>query len=427
MKSTKYPESLMMSYGYDHTRGEGAVKVPLYQTSTFVFENAEAGKAFFEVAYGLREKEPNEELGLIYSRIDNPNLSILEKRLCLWDKADDCAVFQSGMAAISTVLWSFLKPGDLLMYSQPTYGGTDHFITDVLTSYGIHIVGFRPGMTKQEMITTVEATGRADRLKFIYLETPANPTVDLIDIEQCRAVADHFSSEENKVLVGVDNTYMGPVWSHPLKLGADLVLYSATKYIGGHSDLLAGAVLGNAELMKQVRVMRTFFGNMPSPQTCWLLSRSLETLKIRMEQQCENAQIIAQYLEQHPAVEKVYYLGLINETDPMYRIYQKQYSAPGAMIAFDVIGGEAEAFTVLNNFELISLAVSLGSTESLAQHPATMTHVGVAPERRKEMGVTEKMVRLSVGIENVEDLIDDLEKGLTAVMATRKVDALETM
>lgn len=427
MKSTKYPESLMMSYGYDHTRGEGAVKVPLYQTSTFVFENAEAGKAFFEVAYGLREKEPNEELGLIYSRIDNPNLSILEKRLCLWDKADDCAVFQSGMAAISTVLLSFLKPGDLLMYSQPTYGGTDHFITDVLTSYGIHIVGFRPGMTKQEMITTVEATGRADRLKFIYLETPANPTVDLIDIEQCRAVADHFSSEENKVLVGVDNTYMGPVWSHPLKLGADLVLYSATKYIGGHSDLLAGAVLGNAELMKQVRVMRTFFGNMPSPQTCWLLSRSLETLKIRMEQQCENAQIIAQYLEQHPAVEKVYYLGLINETDPMYRIYQKQYSAPGAMIAFDVIGGEAEAFTVLNNFELISLAVSLGSTESLAQHPATMTHVGVAPERRKEMGVTEKMVRLSVGIENVEDLIDDLEKGLTAVMATRKVDALETM
>lgn len=417
MKNIKHPESLMMSYGYDHTRGEGAVKIPLYQTSTFVFENAEAGKAFFEVAYGLRDKKPDESLGMIYSRIDNPNLSILEKRLCLWDQAEDCAVFQSGMAAITTTLFSFLKPGDLLLYSKPTYGGTDHFITEVLTSYGIHTLGFRPGMTKAEMIEVVEKTGRADRLKFIYLETPANPTVDLIDIGQCRAVADYFSRKGNRILVGVDNTYMGPLWSHPLALGADLVLYSATKYIGGHSDLLAGAVLGNASLMKAVRTMRTFFGNMPSPHTCWMLSRSLETLKVRMEKQCENAQIIARYLDHHPAVEKVYYLGLIQESDPMYPIYKKQYSAPGAMLAFDVKGGEAEAYTVLNNFELISLAVSLGSTESLAQHPATMTHVGVAPERRREMGITEKMVRLSVGIENVEDLIDDLERGLSAVKA----------
>ena len=259
------------------------------------FKTAEEGKAFFEVAYGLREKQPNEELGLIYSRINNPNLEILENRLCLWDEAEDCAVFESGMSAISTVLLEFLKPGDLLVYGNPLYGGTDHFIEHFLSKIGVHTAGFSPGATEEEIIMVIEQTGMAHKLKMIYLETPANPTNDLIDIDTCGKIAKNYSKADEQVLVAVDNTYMGPLWQHPLKHGADLVLYSATKYIGGHSDLIAGAVLGNKELMIQVKTLRTFLGNMVSPHTGWLLLRSLETLKVRMEQQTKNAQEIATF------------------------------------------------------------------------------------------------------------------------------------
>jgi len=409
MQKYTHPESGMMSHGFDPTQAQGAVKAPLYQTSTFVFETAEQGKAFFELAYGLRTPAEEESMGFIYSRISNPNLEILEKRLCLWDEADDCAVFQSGMAAISTVLLEFLKPGDALLYSTPTYGGTDHFITETLAERGVESLGFPAGLSRSELIQLVEESGLADRLAFIYVETPANPTNDLIDLSLCKEVANYFSTKDKTVYLAVDNTYMGPLWSHPLQLGADLVLYSATKYIGGHSDLLAGAVLGSQELMQRVRVLRTFLGNMPSPQTAWLLARSLETLKVRMEQQCRNAEVLAEYLEHHQQVEKVYYLGLIKPEDPDYALYKKQYSAPGAMLAFDIKGGEREAFQVLNRLKLIKMAVSLGSTESLAQHPATMTHVGVDPQRRQELGISEKMIRLSVGLEHVEDLMNDLE------------------
>ena len=306
-----FPESLMMSYGYKPELSEGAVKPPIFQTSTFVFKTAEEGKAFFEVAYGLREKDQNEELGLIYSRINNPNLEILENRLCLWDKADDCAVFESGMSAISTVLLEFLKPGDVLLYSSPVYGGTDHFIHHFLPKIGIDAIGFSPDQNEKEIIQMLIHSGKLDKLAMIYVETPANPTNAIIDISICQKIAEQFSTNEKKVHVAVDNTYMGPLWSHPLQLGADIVIYSATKYIGGHSDLIAGAVLGNQEIMTRVKTLRTFLGNMASPHTCWLLLRSLETLKVRMEQQMENAKTVAEYLNNHPKVEKVFYLGLL--------------------------------------------------------------------------------------------------------------------
>lgn len=411
------PESLMMSYGYKPELSEGAVKCPIFQTSTFVFKSAEDGKAFFELAYGLRSQQEGEELGLIYSRINNPDLEILENRLTLWDEAEDCAVFESGMAAITTVLLEFLNPGDLLLISNPLYGGSDHFIKKVLPKFGIHVVQFRVGQTKDEIIEIVNKTGKADKLALIYIETPANPTNDLIDIEVSKEIAKHFSTIDKEVYLAVDNTYMGPIWQHPLKHGADLVLYSATKYIGGHSDVIAGACLGSKLLMSRVKALRTFLGNMASPHTGWLLLRSLETLKIRMDTQAMNAQKVAEFLNQHPKVEKVYYLGnLTKENNPaQFAIKQKQCLTNGGMISFDVKGGEKEAFTFLNSLKLIKLAVSLGSTESLAEHPATMTHVDVDTALRNELSITEKMIRLSIGVEHYEDIIQDIAQALEKI------------
>ena len=409
------PESMMMSYGYKPELSEGAIKCPIFQTSTFVFKNAEEGKAFFEVAYGLREQDVDEELGLIYSRLNNPDLEILENRLCIWDRAEACAVFESGMSAITTVLLEFLKPGDLLLYSMPVYGGTDHFINHFLPKIGITAMGFTPDLSEKQLKELVIKTGHSANLAMIYIETPANPTNTIIDIEVCANVAAHFSSEEKKVFTAVDNTYMGPLWQHPLKHGADIIMYSATKYIGGHSDVIAGAVLGNAEIIKKIKTLRTFLGNMASPNTGWLLLRSLETLKVRMDQQALNAQKVADYLLKHPNVEKVYYLGCINENSPSWLIYKKQYLSPGAMLSFDVKGGEKEAFAFLNQLKMIKLAVSLGSTESLAEHPASMTHAGIEPEKRISMGITDKLVRISVGVENHDDIIWDIGQALGSI------------
>lgn len=414
--SNKYkPESLMMTHGYKPELSEGAIKCPIFQTSTFVFKSAEEGKSFFEIAYGLREKKQDEELGLIYSRINNPNLEILENRLSLWDDSDDSAVFESGMSAISTVMLEFLKPGDLILYSSPTYGGTDHFIQDFLPKIGVESAIFHPEHSEEEIAEIIRKTGKADRLGLIYIETPANPTNTVIDIEMCRRVADKFKNGDEKTYLCVDNTYMGPVWSKPISVGADLVVYSATKFIGGHSDLIAGAVMAKADLMLRIKTLRTFLGNMVSPHTAWLLLRSLETLKIRMERQCESAQKVAKYLNDHSKIEKVMYLGLLKESDPSYEVYKRQYNSPGAMISFYIQGGEKEAFTFLNNLKLVKLAVSLGSTESLAQHPATMTHCAVDSEEKARIGVNEKLVRLSIGVEDADDLINDFEQALDKV------------
>jgi len=411
------PESLMMSYGYKPELSEGAIKCPIFQTSTFVFKTAEEGKAFFEVAYGLREKGPTEEMGLIYSRLNNPDLEILENRLCLWDKAEDCAVFESGMSAISTVMMEFLNPGDYVLYSNPTYGGTYHFVKAVLSRFGINSLAFHAFDTEENIKKLIEEKGIGDKLKMIYIETPANPTNALVDIEACRRIADHYSHKDKYVYLTVDNTYMGPLWSHPLSHGADLVVYSATKYIGGHSDVIAGAVLGNKEVMTRVKTLRTFLGNMAGPWTGWLLMRSLETLKVRMTEQAINAKKVAEFLRSHPKVETVHYLGFVDEKDDPrnFAIYKRQYSSAGAMISFDIKGGEKEAFRFLNALELMHLAVSLGSTESLVEHPATMTHSDFTPEDKALYGINDSLIRLSVGVENYEDLITDITQALDKV------------
>lgn len=412
-----HPESLMMTYGYKPKLSEGALKCPIFQTSTFVFNSAMEGKRFFEVAYGLSEASEGEELGLIYSRLNNPDLEILENRLCLWDKADDCAVFESGMSAISTVMLEFLSPGDLLVYSRPVYGGTDHFINHVLKRMNIDAIGFTPDTSKEEIVAQIKQSGRADKLSLIHIETPANPTNALIDIEMCAAIASEFSTADKKVVLSVDNTYMGPMWQHPLQHGADLVIYSATKYIGGHSDLIAGAVLGAKALMGRVKGLRTFLGNMAAPFTGWMLMRSLETLKVRTEQQAKNAEKVAEFLKNHEKVSKVYYLGFIPEQGNAVQteIYKKQYSSAGAMIAFDIKGGEAAAFKFLDSLQLIKLAVSLGGTESLAEHPYTMTHADVPNDVKNSMAITENLIRLSIGVEYHEDTIADIRQALEKV------------
>lgn len=409
------PESLMMTAGYDKEWSQGAIKCPIFQTSTFVFNKAEEGKAFFEVAYGLREKNAAENVGLIYSRLNNPNVEILEDRLKIWDAAEDCACFNSGMSAISTVFFEFLKPGSLFVYSAPIYGGTHHFIQHVLTAFGIEGIPFGPNDTKDDILQKINAHPLKDHMKMIYVETPANPTNHLFSLAMCSEIAKGISKDDNKVLLVVDNTYMGPIWQHPLELGADLVIYSATKYIAGHSDLIAGAVSGSKQLIQRVKVLRTFFGNLPSPNTAWLLMRSLETMKIRMEQQQANAKIIAQHLCKHPKVAKVYYLGLLEKGSSQWEIFNQQCKGEGAMLSFDIVGGEKEAFAFLNHLKLIQLAVSLGSTESLAEHPATMTHIDIPEEEKKVMNITSSLIRLSIGVENADDLIADVEKALEKV------------
>jgi len=409
------PESQMMSYGYDPMLSEGAIKCPIFQTSTFVFENAEAGKAFFELAYGLREKGPREEPGLIYSRLNNPDLEILEDRLTLWDEAEAAAVFESGMAAIATSLLALARPGDVVVHSDPLYGGSEYFLEHVLPEFNVTPMGFPAGQPLGDLEADLRARIQGRRVSAVLIETPANPTNALVDIAEVARFARSLASGDHRPVVMVDNTFLGPLWQHPLKHGADLVLYSATKFIGGHSDVIAGAALGKREVMSRVRTLRTFMGTMAGPWTGWLLLRSLETLKMRMTAQMKNARYVADFLADHPKVAAVHYLGHIEEGHPMYGTYQRQCLAPGSLVCCEIEGGQPAAFRFLNALKLVKLAVSLGGTESLAEHPATMTHSDLSAEEQRKMGITQGMVRLSVGVEHYEDIVADLEQALAEV------------
>ena len=408
-----HPESLMMSYGYKPEWSEGAAKSPIFQTSTFVFRNAEEGRAFFEMAQGKRQPAPGEARGLIYSRLNNPDLEIAEDRLALWDGAEDCALFNSGMAAIATTLLAFLRPGDVVAVSHPLYGGTHHLTDWLLPQFGIRAVGFGCTCSEEDIEARLAAAGGP--LGFVLIETPANPTNDLIDMAACARLAARHSTPEHKVPLAVDNTFLGPLFQHPLEHGADLVLYSATKYIGGHSDLIAGAVLGATALVEPIRSFRTMLGTQTDPWTGWLLMRSLETLKVRMERQAQTAEAVADYLASHPKVVRVNYLGHLVAGTPQHDLYRRQCLGSGAMISFEVQGEVEGAYRFLNSLQLMKLAVSLGSTESLVEHPATMTHSEATLEENCAEGVTPGLVRLSVGLEHPDDLILDLEQALEKV------------
>ena len=411
-----HPESLMMSYGYDPQFSEGSVKCPVFQTSTFAFKTAEDGKSFFELAYGLREQRPAEEPGLIYSRVNNPDLEILEDRLGLWDEAESGLVFSSGMAAISTTMFSVLRPGDVLLVSAPVYGGTEFLVENILPQFGIQRVWFGSGDLGPPLDDAVKLGQSLGRIGMIYLETPANPTNGLVDIARCAEIARSLTdAKRRRPLVAVDNTFLGPLWQRPLQHGADFVVYSLTKYVGGHSDLIAGACLGKEDVIAPVRGMRTILGTISDPHTCWLLMRSLETMKLRMTSAMKNARYVAEFLADHPKVKTVQYLGFLAQGDPEYDLYQRQCQSPGSTFSFEIHGGEAEAFRLLNKLQVVKLAVSLGGTESLMEHPATMTHSDIPPERQAEMGITPAMVRISVGLEHPTDIIADLAQALEAI------------
>lgn len=410
------PETLMMSYGFDPALSEGAVKIPVFQSSTFVFPSAQDGKDYFDLATGKREPNVGEEGGLIYSRLNNPNLQVLEERLCLWDDAEMALSFSSGMAAISNTILTFARPGDTIVYSQPVYGGTGHLIEEVLPEMNITGFGFEAGKSNAHVEEVVRAALKKGPVSLIFAETPANPTNALVDLEFLVKMADLVEKETgNRPPVAIDNTFLGPLWQRPLDHGCDLVLYSMTKYVGGHSDLIAGAVSGSKEMVSQIAGIRMMLGSMTDPHTAWLIMRSMETLKVRMEASTRSAKTVAEYLRDHPKVDKVHYLGFLTEEDPNYRVYKEQARGAGSTFAFEIEGGEAEAFRFLDGLRIAKNAVSLGGTETLISHPASTTHSVIDPELRDKIGVKGNLVRISIGLENEDDLIADMAAGLANV------------
>jgi len=408
-----HPETLALCLGYDPKLSEGAIKPPIFLTSTFEFASAADGKNFFEVAYGLRKQAPGEVPGLIYSRINNPNLQIFEERIAVWDKNEKAAAFASGMAAIATTMFTFLRPDDVVLSTCPVYGGSHYLFHRILPQFGIQVFQV-PNLADPE--TSLLEAARAhglDKVRMIYVETPANPSNMMMDIEKISKAASQIGQlNHRKVLTAVDNTFLGPLFQTPADHGADLTLYSATKFIGGHSDLVAGVVTGRKEWIDPIMGFRTILGTMAAPFTGWQLLRSLETLSLRMRRQAKTAQKIARFLAGHKNVARVYYPGLLTEGDPQFAIYKKQCSGPGSLISFDIKGGEKEAFAVLDRFRICRLAVSLGGTESLVEHPMTMTHSDIEPKELEAIGVSPGMIRMSVGIEHETDLLDDLKQAL---------------
>ena len=408
-RRTPSPQTLIFEKGYDPQRSEGAAVPPLFRTSTFIFKKAVDGKRAFELAYGLRQREAGESPALIYTRVNNPNSEILEDRVTAWDGAEAAALFSSGMGAISSTCLTLLRPGDTILFSDPIYGGTEYLFRKLLPEFGIQTVPFPAGATEAELQALAAAHPST---RVIYLESPANPTMELCDVPAARRVADRLSTAGRPVLVLIDNTFLGPIFSQPLSLGADVVLYSATKFFGGHSDLVAGLAMGKAEVINRVRATRTIMGSMSDPDTAWLITRSLGTLQLRMEHQQANTVRLVELLRGHAKVKRVYYPGLPEMGERQVALWKEQCSGAGSVVSFDVVGAEAEAYRVLDAVRHMRLAVSLGGIETLIEHPWSMTHADMTPEQKLHAGFGPAMIRLSVGLEDPADLVDDLERAL---------------
>jgi methionine-gamma-lyase len=406
------PSTLMMGYGFDPALSEGSLKPPVFLTSTFVFDNAAAGKRFFE---GVTGKRPGGAEGLIYSRFNGPNQEILEDRLAIWEEADDALAFSSGMAAIATLFLTFVQPGDVVVHSGPLYAATETLIAKILGRFGVTYVDFPAGATRGEIDEVITRAKGMGRLSLIYLESPANPTNALVDVEAVAAARDAAFAGGDKPPIAIDNTFLGPLWARPLKQGADLTIYSLTKYAGGHSDLVAGGLVGRQALIDQVRMMRNTIGTICDPNTAWMLLRSLETLELRMERAGESAARVCAYLREHPKVESVVYLGFLEEGSRQADIYNRHCTGAGSTFSLYLNGGEKEAFAFLDALVIANLAVSLGGTETLASAPAAMTHLSVPDERKQALGITDNLVRISIGVEDADDLIADFENALRAV------------
>ncbi len=408
-----HPETQMMSYGYDPFLSEGAVKPPVFLTSTFAFRTAEDGAAFFDVVAGRKPPPQDTGAGLVYSRFNHPNLEIVEDRLALLDGAEGAIVTSSGMAAIGNVLLTFLRPGDQVVHSTPLYGGTETLIRKILPEWGIGGHPFSDGLSRQQMDAALNAAAARGRVGLFYVETPANPTNALIDLAAVRAALDAFERRHGyRPISACDNTMLGPVFQHPIRDGIDLSIYSLTKYVGGHSDLVAGGVTGRNALIQKLRLMRGAFGSQLDPHSSWMIARSMETLILRMRRAAATASRVAHWLADNP-VRKVRVLHPQLITDPDYQeVYRRQCSGAGSTFSIVLDGGRETAFRFINGLALFKSAVSLGGTESLICHPASTTHSGVPAEVRAQVGVSEGLVRMSIGLEHEEDLIADLENAL---------------
>ncbi|MXO58187.1 cystathionine gamma-synthase family protein [Altererythrobacter salegens] len=409
------PSTLMMGYGYDPVLSEGSLKPPIFLTSTFVFENAEAGKRHFE---GITGKRPGGAEGLVYSRFNGPNQEILEDRLSVWDGAEDALVFSSGMTAICILMMAYCEAGDVIVHSGPLYAASEGFVAKWLSKFGVRYVDFPAGATREELDAVIVkakdmAAERGGKVAMIYLESPGNPTNALVDVEAVKAARD-ATLDPAVTPIAIDNTFLGPLWQSPLRNGADIVAYSLTKYAGGHSDLVAGGISGAKAWMDPVRSLRNTMGGICDPNTAWMLLRSLETLEIRMQRATENAIKVCDFLKDHPKVEGVGFLGLLPD-GRQKDIYDRHCTGPGSTFSLFIKGGEAESFRFLDALKVAKLAVSLGGTETLASHPAAMTHLSVPDDRKAQLGITDNLVRISIGIEDAGDIIADFDQALAAV------------
>lgn len=411
-----HPETMMLSYGFDPLLSEGAVKPPVFLTSTFVFRSAEEGRDFFDYTSGRKEPPQGTAAGLVYSRFNHPNSEIVEDRLAVYENTESCVLFSSGMSAITTAILAYARPGDVVLHSQPLYGGTEVLLARTLAGLDIGAEGFSDGVNGEAVRKAAKAAAARGRVSVILVETPSNPINSVIDLALMKAVADELEqSQGHRPVVMCDNTLLGPVFQRPVELGADVSLYSLTKYVGGHSDLIAGAAMGRKEVIRPIKALRGAIGTQLDAHSCWMLGRSLETLALRMEKADANARIVAQFLRDHAKVERVHYLPFLEAESPSAKVFRAQCTGAGSTFSFDIRGGEKAAFAFLNALQLFKLAVSLGGTESLASHPAAMTHSGVPLEVRQRIGVLDTTIRLSIGVEHPDDLVADVAQALAAV------------
>jgi methionine-gamma-lyase len=407
------PPTRVLTQGFDPSLSVGSARPAVFRSSTYVFSSPEAAERAFDIASGRAKVAEGESADLIYSRFNHPNAEMLEEQIVHLEKGSTSALsFNSGMAAIVTSLFTFLRPGQSVVYTVPIYGGTQHFVQDYLPKWGVTGIPVLSGRTD----LLEDAIGSARNLGAVLLETPANPTLIMTDIKQvCDAVAAlEIASGETRPLVMVDNTMLGPSFQHPLALGANLAVYSGTKYLSGFSDMLAGIVLAkDADLIRRIRPTRGMFGTILQPDECWMLGGRLPTVRLRMDKASINAQQIAERLAGHPKIKRILYPTLFADPEQR-RIYEVQCDYPGGMFSLELRGGKAAAFDFLRNLEIARNAVSLGGVETLACHPKTTTQSGFTEQEFADAGITDGLVRVSVGIEHWRDLLRDFEQALEA-------------
>jgi cystathionine beta-lyase/cystathionine gamma-synthase len=407
--NTVRPRTAVLTRGFDPSLSVGSARPAVFRSSTFVFESPEAAEHAFAITTGKIKPEAGERADLIYSRFSHPNAEILEDQIVpLEAGAHFAAVFNSGMAAIMTAFFAYARPGASIVYTTPLYGGTTGLIHKFLTPLGMNGIPVPSGQTD----TIDQVIRDAKDVAIVYLETPANPTIIMTDIERAAAAA---AARPDKPIVMVDNTFLGPAFQHPLTLGAHLSLYSATKYLAGYSDMLGGVALTpDAEIIRKIRSVRGMFGNILQPDECWILDGRLPTVSLRMNRQSKNAQRIAEALNGHKLLSDVIYPTLFADPEQK-RIFEKQCDYPGGMFSIVFRGGKEASFEFLRHLKIARTAVSLGGVETLVCHPKSTTHAGMTPQELAESGVTDGLVRISVGIEDWRDLLADFEQSLAFV------------